>query len=254
VELGKALFTALLSHLRQHYPQQRTFNALSLFSGAGGLDVAADAVSLADGSRWHTRVSLEVDHDRCETLRGYFGPDHTVLHADICQTSTAHLLEQAGLDRREVHLIYGGPPCQAFSQAGKQRGTVDPRGTLIFEFLRMVEEIKPPLFLMENVPNLKGIALGKLLRDILAHMWHLGYVVDHRTLNAADHGSPQRRNRLIFLGANQALIPKVMLPEATHAAAQSQHTLFGLRPYKTVREAFEGLPVLLALAAKEDDA
>ena len=94
------------------------------------------------------------------------------------------MLNACRLSKADVSLLYGGPPCQSFSQAGKQKGTRDPRGELIFEFLRFVHEISPPFFMMENVSNLKGIDKGRLLQQITEEMASLGYHVTYALLNA----------------------------------------------------------------------
>jgi DNA (cytosine-5)-methyltransferase 1 len=238
VELGKALFQSLLSFVRELYPSKQTFQAISLFSGAGGMDIAAHQVE-DNGLKWITYACIEIDKDRCETLKSYFGNSLRVIQKDICQVTAETLLEEAGLNKQDITLIYGGPPCQTFSQAGKQQGTHDPRGNLIFEFLRLVKEISPPIFLMENVVNLKGIAKGKLLADILEEMESLGYRVVHQVINSADYGNAQKRRRLIFIGVKSEILAIPQFPEPSHSEFIS---LFGKPLYKTVGEAFEGLP------------
>lgn len=241
VELGVALFRTLLDFSKQIAPTQKIFPAISLFSGAGGLDIAATMIKANDGSKWDTLASVEIEKDRCETLRGYFDDDLEVINQDLSTLTTETLLEKCGKTREDIWLIYGGPPCQAFSQAGKQKGIVDPRGEMIFEYLRMVREISPPLFLMENVSNLKGIANGALLSAILKEMNELGYHVNYGVLNAANYGTAQKRRRLIFFGSKKELGYKVILPQATHG---ERGNLMGLIPYKSVGEALSGLPTI----------
>jgi DNA (cytosine-5)-methyltransferase 1 len=238
IELGEALFRALLKFSKTISSTQKTFPAISLFSGAGGLDIAAQRTS-QDGSYWHTQVCVEIEQDRCDTLRGYFGDQPYILQADIRRLSAQDVLNYSGVGASDIWLVYGGPPCQSFSQAGKQEGTHDPRGELIFEFLRFVREISPPLFLMENVSNLKGIANGKLLQAILQEMDELGYVVDHRVLNSAYYGNAQRRHRMICIGTKKEFGDYATLPEPTHSETGD---LFGTPRFKTVGEAFEGRP------------
>jgi DNA (cytosine-5)-methyltransferase 1 len=243
VALGRALFSALLEAAHRAEPTLRVFKSISLFSGAGGLDIAAEQ-SRSQQHRWQTALSVEIEADRCSTLQGYFGKDHRVLQADIQQLTGHDLLNSAGVSQPDIWLIYGGPPCQAFSQAGKQQGSIDPRGTLIFEFLRLIDEIKPPFFLMENVPNLKSIENGALLRQIRHQAHDLGYHLDYRILNAVHYGSPQKRHRAIFLGTRRDITPSAALPAPTHGEQQQQSDMFGLKPFMTVREAFMGLPTL----------
>lgn len=239
IELGEALFKSLLDFAETIAPQSKALAALSLFSGSGGLDIAAKAVTGAHGAIWDTLACVENDQDRCETLSGYFHDELRVFQDDIQNLNAEALLQQLNKSKEDIWLVYGGPPCQSFSQAGKQRGTRDPRGDLIFEFLRFVEEISPPLFLMENVANLKGIAKGQLLRDILDQMEALGYNVVYRVLNAAHYGTAQRRKRLILLGTRKDIGSTAAMPEASHAESGD---LFGTPPFKTVAEAFADLP------------
>ena len=147
--------------------------------------------------------------------------------------------ESLGITKNQVDLVYGGPPCQAFSQAGKQRGVDDPRGQLIGEFLRYIESIQPRYFVMENVQGLAGVSNGKLLQNILQEMNHLGFNVNWGLLNAADYGAPQLRKRLIFIGTRNEY-ESAHLPSATHSAGLS---LLANHVYKTVGEAFVGLPI-----------
>lgn len=239
VELGEALFKALLSFVQTIAPDVKTLSAISLFTGAGGLDVAAHNVSQANKTKWDIVTCIEIDKDRCDTLQSYFGHDLPVINQDIQTLSAEETLSKLRRKKSDIWLVYGGPPCQAFSQAGKQKGTRDPRGDLIFEFLRFVKEISPPLFLMENVSNLKGIAKGKLLKDVLNEMDAMGYFVDYRVLNAVHYGNAQKRRRLIIFGTTKELGSVAKLPEPTHF---EQGNLFGKPPFKTVGDAFKGLP------------
>ena len=238
VELGKAIFESLMISLKRHWPQVKTFKTLSLFSGAGGLDIAAESVEFEDdGSHFEPTACVEIEKDRCDTLKGYFKDKVAVFNADISEIVPEQLLKKCNISREDIWVVYGGPPCQAFSQAGKQKGTSDSRGALIFEFIRFLREIAPPYFVMENVSNLKGIEKGSLLKEITGHMNSLGYNIESRILNAADYGSAQKRKRFIFLGSKKEL-PMVKLPLPTHC---EQDNLLGLPLFKTVGEAFEGL-------------
>ncbi len=240
IQLGKAIFESVLKTLTKTYPHKRKFNALSLFSGAGGFDVAAEAAKHETGALIEPFACVESERDRCDTLQGYFGNRIQVFQQNIRNVNADKLIRSCGYSCDDVDLIYGGPPCQSFSQAGKQKGRHDPRGDLIFEFIRIVSEVTPPYFVMENVSNLKGIDKGRLLEQIINEMESLGYVVQHRVLTATDFGSPQKRKRLIFIGSRNDLKTIASLPSATHGDVLS---LFPLKPVMTVGDAFEGLPV-----------
>ncbi len=239
IQLGKAVFESLLKALVKTQPQKRRFHALSLFSGAGGFEIAAEQAIGHSGAIIAPFACVEIEKDCCKTLENYFGNKIQIFQKDIRNVISHDLLKHCSYVKEEVDVIYGGPPCQSFSQAGKQRGTCDPRGDLIFEFIRIVSEICPPFFIMENVSNLKGIDKGKLLQQILAKMESLGYSVEYRLLTATDYGSPQRRRRLIFIGTRHDVHVKAKLPEPTHGNILS---IFPLKPVKTVGKAFEGLP------------
>ncbi|MCB0212360.1 MAG: DNA cytosine methyltransferase [Anaerolineae bacterium] len=239
VELGKAVFHSLLQTLTTYWPDEQAYYALSLFSGAGGFDIAAEQANIAFTRPIKTFACVEIEKDRCHTLTGYFKNDVPVFQKDISSIGSAYVLDECKIQREDVWLVYGGPPCQSFSQAGKQKGVFDPRGTLIFEFLRFIEEIRPRFFIMENVSNLRGIGKGRLLQQILNEMKSLGYRVDARILTATHFGSPQKRRRFFFVGSREDLPVKVLLPEPTHGEVKG---LFSLLPIRTVGDAFAGLP------------
>lgn len=240
IELGEALFRSLKKFVQMIYPDVYSLPAISLFSGAGGLDVAAHNVRHEGSPFWKTIASVEIENDRCETLKGFFGDNIKIFNNDVKNLMADDVLKSCFQKKSDIWLVYGGPPCQSFSQAGKQRGTHDPRGSLIFEFLRFVKDISPPLFMMENVSNLKGIAKGELFKDILKEIDNMGYVVDHRVLNSAFYGNAQKRQRLIVFGTKREIGKYATLPMPTHS---KQGDLFGTPRFKTVREAFHGLPL-----------
>jgi DNA (cytosine-5)-methyltransferase 1 len=234
VPLAKAVFEQVGSVSQSLGFGNRPLKAFSLFSGAGGMDIGADCTG-----RIETRITLDCWSDACATLRVFFGERVCVLEKDICSIEDPLRLWQNTTGEVDApELVFGGPPCQAFSQAGKQKGFKDCRGSMIFEFLRFVERLNPPFFVMENVSNLKGIAGGSLYQQVLENMRSLGYNVSVGLLLAADFGVPQLRRRLFFLGCRKD-IGSINLPMPTHS---SELELFGLKPYVTVGEAFADLP------------
>ena len=239
VQLGRAVFESLMNALVATQPAKKKFLALSLFSGAGGFDIAAEQTSHHSGATIHPFACVEIGKDRCDTLRGYFGNRTDIFQQNIRDVVSKDILQSCGVAKDQVDIIYGGPPCQSFSQAGKQLGMCDPRGDLIFEFVRVVSEIMPPFFVMENVSNLKGIDNGKLLQQIVAEMEAIGYSVNYRVLLATNYGSPQRRRRLVFVGTRHDIDVIGQLPEPHYGDG---HSLFPLKPIKTVEDAFQGLP------------
>ena len=234
VPLAKAVFQQLLKQANLLGFENRSLTALSLFSGAGGMDIGAD---LTQGIE--TKVAVDNWGDACATLKGYFGDRIQVIEQDISHiTDPLSFWQNVSGEINKPDIIFGGPPCQAFSQAGKQRGLQDKNGGMIYEFLRFIECLQPNFFVMENVSNLKGLGGGKLYQEIWKNMINLGYNVSSGVLLAADFGTPQLRKRLFFIGCRKD-IGSIDLPLPTHGP---KFELFGLLPYLTVQEAFANLP------------
>lgn len=241
IPLGKALFAQIIKYaLRNGCVHNNSLTALSLFCGAGGLDLSAYLAS-TELCKIDVRVAMDCWEDACNSLRGYSHIDTNVQQADISLIEdpavfwSEHSNISSGPD-----IIFGGPPCQAFSQAGKQKALDDERGVLVFQFIRFIEKLRPKFFIMENVANLQSINKGQLYQCILKQMAKLGYNVTSGVLCAADYGAPQLRKRMIFMGCITDL-GVLHLPEPTHSESPS---LLNLPSYTTVAEAFTGLPIL----------
>lgn len=112
----------------------------------------------------------------------------------------------------QVDLFVGGSPCQSFSQVGFQRGLEDTRGTLFYEFARLINEIEPKVFIYENVRNMKNHDNGKTWETIKKVFDDLDYYIDDKILNAEDFNVPQKRNRLFVVGYSKKLGKKPQLP------------------------------------------
>jgi len=198
----------------------RRLRAIELFAGAGGLMLGLEMAG------FQTIVANEVHADPCKTLRRNF-PDVPIVQGSIADLSARDLLAgSAGTE--EVDLVAGGPPCQGFSTAGL-KDPVDPRNTLIGEFVRLVQEVQPRFFLLENVTGLLTLHDGRLFENVLEELNRLGYRIDHRILHAADYGVPQMRKRLVVLGARDEALPPFPAPsfrppaETTLANADLPH-------------------------------
>jgi DNA (cytosine-5)-methyltransferase 1 len=149
---------------------------------------------------------------------------------DLNVASGSELLQMA--DLKAVDFIVGGPPCQPFSIAGKRRGKRDIRADLIGHFIRIVDELRPSAFMLENVPNLAAISNGEFLDEVKAELRTLDYSVDHRVVSAADFGVPQNRKRLVVLGVRGRKVVRFPLP--THGTPE--------RPYVSTSKAIDDLP------------
>lgn len=168
---------------------KKEFTVTSLFSGAGGLDL---------GFEWEGFNILwasDLNKDATDSYSRNFG--RPALQCDISDLSPA--------DIPDADVIIGGPPCQSFSLVG-QRKQDDPRGKLVFQFLRIVREKQPRAFVMENVPGMAASTInGRRLPEVLEERFaELGYFVEKFHLHALDYLVPQRRKRLVLVGCMTA--------------------------------------------------
>lgn len=250
VRLAGAVAAAILEHAAEHgslgdclASGDGRIPALSLFSGVGGLDLGFGRWVREDhGVSFDPVAYVEVDPDCCATLSRNFGT--TVAPIDICSIDRplSFLRHQSGLGF--VPIIIGGPPCQAFSQAGRQKADDDARGRLVYAYLRFVEELRPTYFVMENVSNMKGVAGGHLFAGLLSQMRGMGYHVSPMKLCAAHYGTAQWRWRWFIVGVRD-LYPPVDAPVVTHHDPSAASLLTRqTKPLRTVGNAFAGLPRL----------
>lgn len=213
---------------------------ISLFTGAGGLDIGFEKAG------FEISVCVESDPACCETLATNM-KGVPIICQDIRDVTSQEILDAAGLKPLEATLVIGGPPCQPFSLAGNREGMSDTRGTLFYEFVRIVRDALPIAFVMENVPGLLnwngGEAVNIIIEEFRKEIEYGGliyqYVVEQpQNLNAADFGVPQLRNRVFFIGNRLNKIFK--FPQPTYYDPIKQ-PLF--KPsYTTVDEALANLP------------
>lgn len=163
--------------------------AISLFSGAGGMDVGFEMAGI------EVLWANEFNADAVNTYMANHPGTHIEL-ADIREVKQT--LEQ--YKAKGIDLVFGGPPCQGFSVAGKMNPD-DERSTMVWEFFDVVEMLRPSFFVMENVKALGELARWRAVRDrIFSRAANLGYTCFARVLNAADYGVPQKRERVFFIG------------------------------------------------------
>lgn len=165
----------------------RTYSVLELFAGAGGLAVGLEKAGLKC-------IALnEIDKWACQTLRKN-RPQWRVLEGDVKAFEFSEF-------HNKVDVVTGGFPCQAFSYAGKKLGLADARGTLFYEFARVVKEVNPPICIGENVRGLLSHENGKTLQGMISILNEIGYnVVPVQVLKAVNYRVPQKRERLILVG------------------------------------------------------
>ena len=166
--------------------------AMDLFSGCGGMTVGLHRAGFS------VIGAVELHDLAARTYRANHPGVH-LWHDDIREVSGRQIKRRLGLKQGQLDLLAGCPPCQGFSRLRTLNGTVrvtDPRNDLVFDFLRLVDELRPKAVMMENVP---GLARDRRLTRFLNELEELGYRCKHAILDVADYGVPQRRERLIVL-------------------------------------------------------
>lgn len=188
--LGSLFDEVIEEDILNHVEPENEYTVLELFAGAGGLAVGLEKAGLKC-------VALnEIDKWACATLRKN-RPNWNVLEGDIKNFDfTRH--------RDKVDVVTGGFPCQAFSYAGKKLGLNDARGTLFYEFARVVQEVNPAICIGENVRGLLSHEKGKTLQGMISILDEIGYkVAPVQVLKAIHYRVPQKRERLILVGVRK---------------------------------------------------
>lgn len=225
-----------------------TPSVISLFTGAGGLDLGFEAAG------FETRVAVEFDGDAVKTLRE--NRDWPVIHADIHdqnKASSAELLRVAGAKEGNVDVLIGGPPCQPFSKSGywasgDSRRLADPRATTLGAYLRVLEDLKPRAFLLENVPGLafskkdEGLVFLRRSIEAINKRTRLGYSFSAEILNAAEYGIPQERQRVFLVGSRDGTQFKFPRPRYSNRLSEPSLAFEeGKQPYHTAWDAIGGI-------------
>lgn len=167
-------------------------NAVSLFSGGGGLDLGFAFAGVK------SVYSSDIEAALCQTLESNF-QDSVIEAEDIYNLTASRIKKKTGL--QSFDLVIGGPPCQAFSILGKRNSFEDPRGKVVFEYTRLIKELKPKAFLFENVPGLLSLNKGRDWEELLTYLESkTRYKVFYKILNSADYGIPQIRKRIFIVG------------------------------------------------------
>ncbi len=231
------------------YKKTPKYNCLSFFSGAMGLDIGVEKAGFT------TILASEIDKSARATIRKN-KPDIALI-GDIRDYSASEIRKIAGLNSKdEIDLIVGGPPCQAFSTAGKRLGFDDARGNVFLYFLQIIQELKPKYAVLENVRGLLSAPIkhrpherrgfgyppitpeeekGGALYYIVNIMEKAGYGVSFNLYNSANFGTPQKRERVVLICSRDG--KKTPYIEPTH----SENKEHGLPKWVTVKEALSGL-------------
>lgn len=200
----------------------RIINSISLFSGAMGLDLGLKKAGI------EPLACNEIDSDAVETIK-LNQPKVPVFDKSITDLSKDEIL--SAVRGKRIDVVTGGPPCQSFSVFGNRKGIQDLRGQLIFEFFRIVNELKPKVFVMENVRGLLSIPIiskkdfdansidisvttkGSLINYLFEKFNNIGYRVDCFVVNSVNYGAPQIRERVILIGNRFGLVEDFPKPQ-----------------------------------------
>jgi DNA (cytosine-5)-methyltransferase 1 len=207
---------------------------IDLFAGAGGLSLGFEQAG------FDVVAAVEIDPIHCAVHKFNF-LNCTVLPQSISKLTGAEIRTKAGIGRRRIEVVFGGAPCQGFSMMG-QRALDDPRNSLVRDFLRIVDELRPAYFVFENV---KGLTLGEhrqFLDELIEAFADIGYRVrlPWKVIDVAEFGVPQHRERLILMGA-RAGHPLPEYPSAIFRPADSK-LKSDLPSGPTCRDALSDLP------------
>lgn len=234
-----------------------TRTAVSLFSAGGGLDYGLACAG------FQTRLAVEHERYACQVLRDAKEVQHALpgghayLHdCEIWQGDIADLTDQealalARLQPGEATLVHGGPPCVTFSVAGRREGLTSETGRLYEHYVRLLGAFAPEAFIFENV---KGLLTAQgpdgepsAFEMILHALQHAGpgYATTWRVIDAADYGVPQHRERVIILGRRGRR--PFTFPHPTHIDPECAAAFPSRQPWRTVRDAFQGLPSAVLL-------
>ena len=168
------------------------FNAIDLFCGCGGLSYGFERagfnILLGIDNDSKALETFELNHKGAKSICG----DITQIHYE------EHIKPLIG--NKEIDVIIGGPPCQGMSLSGPRRFD-DPRNKLYLSYIRLVDEIKPKMFVVENVPGLVGLFGGQIKDSIIEKFQKMGYDIQYKILCASDYGVPQSRRRVVFVGS-----------------------------------------------------
>ena len=198
--LGSFFDEVIEDDVSNYVEPENEYSVLELFAGAGGLAIGLEKAGLKC-------VALnEIDKWACETLRKN-RPNWNILEGDIKDFNFTKY-------KNKVDVVTGGFPCQAFSYVGKKLGLNDARGTLFYEFARVVQEVNPTICIGENVRGLLSHEKGKTLQGMISILDEIGYnVVPVQVLKAINYRVPQKRERLILVGVRKDIDIKFEYPK-----------------------------------------
>ena len=197
---------------------------LSLFSGAGGLDLGL--IQAGNSVIW----ANDIDKDAVRTYKENIG--NHIVHDDIRNIDITIL--------PKADVVVGGFPCQGFSQANRFRVLDDERNFLYKFFYNIIKELQPKFFLAENVKGILSLGKGEAIKQIISDFQQAGYHTELHLVNMADYGVPETRQRVIIIGQSKKLGNEFLFhfPEPTH----SKNGENGLKKWISIQKALEHFP------------
>lgn len=179
------------------------FRVLDLFCGAGGF-----SYGLGSLPEFKTVVGVDFDKNVLETFEKNI-KGTIVINGDLTDTDTKELIVKKSKELK-VNMIIGDPPCRGFSLKGKSLGLNDPKNVLFKEYVKIVKEVNPEVFIIENAKNLINACEGYFIKQISDEFYKFGYIVNYSVLNAANFGVPQQRERAVIIGSkSKSIIPPI---------------------------------------------
>lgn len=210
----------------------RDYTIISIFAGCGGSSL---------GYKWagfKELLAIEWESNAVETFKINF-PEVPIWQKDINLVSADDILKFCNLRSGELDILDGSPPCQGFSTAGK-RNLLDPRNDLFLQFVKLIKNLQPKVFVMENVSGMiKGSMKGKF-KEIILTLKATGYNVKCRLMNSMYYGVPQSRQRLIFIGVRNDLGIEPSYPQPCNKIITTREALKNLTT--DTSEAFKFTP------------
>lgn len=219
---------------------------VSLFTGGGGLDLGLEAAGfetvLATDIDEHSCAALRANKATAEKARKPFLRNAEILCKDVTEVSGEEILRLTNLKKGEIDLLSGGPPCQAFSVFGRRKGRKDPRGQLVYHYLRLIEELEPKAFVFENVYGILTAEGGAVFEELENRLSkpakNLKYKLSIHRLNAVDYGVPQFRDRVFIIGCSEGRSVHEIAP----VCSEDRDLISNRLPWRTVKDGLRGLP------------
>lgn len=216
--------------------QNQKLKVIDLFSGAGGFSKGFEMAGfdiLLGIDYWEDALkTYKYNHNNCE-----------VINDNIYNINKKDIMSVIERNIEEIDVVIGGPPCQGFSISGK-RDENDHRNDLIYEYLRLISQIKPKYFVMENVEGLKSMNRGEYLKKLIYGFNEIDYKVKYKVLDSANYGVPQKRRRIFLIG--NRINKNNYFPIKEYGKNEKKDLFNGdfLKDFITMREATSDLPSL----------